>query len=169
MSRLTPQLVARLLDEHADALELYAGQWCSSSADVVQDAFVQLVRQEKLPERIVPWLYRVVRNRAISLARSEGRRRRHEKVAAQDAEMFRPAGADSHVDAADVAAALRDLVDEEREVVVAHIWGGLTFDEIAEIAGVSSSTAHRRYAAALLKLRERLGATWLIQNSPTKK
>jgi RNA polymerase sigma-70 factor (ECF subfamily) len=37
------------------------------------------------------------------------------------------------------------------------LWGGLTFEEVAEIAGCSSSTAHRRYRAGLAHLRETLG------------
>jgi RNA polymerase sigma-70 factor (ECF subfamily) len=45
---------------------------------------------------------------------------------------------------------------DEREVIVAHLWGGLTFEQIAAVAGCSSSTAHRRYAAGLSALRERL-------------
>ncbi len=169
MARLTPHLIAQLLDEHADALELYAAQWCNSAADVVQDAFLQLVRQETLPERIAPWLYRVVRNRAISLARSQRRRTRHETAAAQEFENHLRPRQELAIDAGDVNAGLQELAEEEREVVVAHIWGGLTFEEIADIAGVSSSTAHRRYTNALWTLRERLGVTWLIQNSPTKK
>src|SRR5437773_1965365 len=41
--------------------------------------------------------------------------------------------------------------------VVAHLWGGLTFEEVAQLAGCSSSTAHRWYLAGLAALRERLG------------
>jgi Sigma-70, region 4 len=48
---------------------------------------------------------------------------------------------------------------EEREVIVAHIWGGLTFEQIGEIAGCSASTAHRQYTAGLTTIRERLGVT----------
>ena len=44
-------------------------------------------------------------------------------------------------------AALAELSDDEREVIVAHIWGGLTFAQIAEVTGLPSSTAHRRYEA----------------------
>ncbi len=41
-------------------------------------------------------------------------------------------------------------------MIVAHLWGGLTFEQIAELAGCSPSTAHRRYVAGLANLRERL-------------
>jgi DNA-directed RNA polymerase specialized sigma24 family protein len=48
---------------------------------------------------------------------------------------------------------------EQRETLVAHLWGGLTFEQIGELTGVSSSTAHRRYLAGLSALRERLRVT----------
>ena len=53
-------------------------------------------------------------------------------------------------------AALQRLPIEQRETLVAHLWGGLTFEQIGELTGVSSSTAHRRYLAGLESLRERL-------------
>ena len=55
------------------------------------------------------------------------------------------------------SAELRALPIEQREVIVAHLWGGLTFEQIAEVAGCSSSTAHRSYSAGLATLRSRLG------------
>jgi RNA polymerase sigma-70 factor (ECF subfamily) len=49
---------------------------------------------------------------------------------------------------------------EQREVVVARIWGGLTFEEVARLAGCSLPTAQRRYQAGLAVLRERLDCPW---------
>ena len=43
-----------------------------------------------------------------------------------------------------------------REIVVLHLWSGLSFEEIAPLVGVSSSTAHRRYHAALESMRQML-------------
>jgi DNA-directed RNA polymerase specialized sigma24 family protein len=40
-----------------------------------------------------------------------------------------------------------------REVVVTRLWGGLTFQEIGQVTGTSESTAHRRYHAALRRIR----------------
>jgi RNA polymerase sigma-70 factor (ECF subfamily) len=48
------------------------------------------------------------------------------------------------------------LPPEQREVVIARIWGGLTFDEIAALVRDSRTTVHRRYNEALATLRERL-------------
>ena len=69
---VTPERLAELLDAHAAALELFAAQWTQAPADAVQEAFVELARQPELPRNIVAWLYRVVRNRALSEARARG-------------------------------------------------------------------------------------------------
>ncbi len=52
--------------------------------------------------------------------------------------------------------AVRALPDEQREVVTLKIDGELTFAQIAEIVGVSVSTAASRYQYALKKLRTSL-------------
>ncbi len=153
------KLLGRLLDDHAPALVLYARTWCDTPQDVVQDAFMQLVRQPEMPQCAAAWLYQVVRNRAISVSRSAQRRRKHEeRSAAEAAAWFVPAD-DSRLDAQAAAEALSTLPLEQRETVVAKLWGGLSFDQIAALTQTSSSTAHRRYQAALTALRERLGVT----------
>ena len=65
----------------------------------------------------------------------------------------------ARLDPEQAAAALEALPIEEREVIIAHLWGGLTFEQIAEVSGSSSSTAHRSYARGLSNLRERLGVS----------
>jgi RNA polymerase sigma-70 factor (ECF subfamily) len=151
-----PEFLGRLVDQHAAALVLYARQWCAAPEDVVQEAFLRLVIQTKLPDNPLPWLYRVVRNAAVSAGRTERRRQRHEAAAAARAPAWFSADTE-FLDVDTATAALAGLPLEEREVIVAHLWGGLTFEQIAEVAGCSSSTAHRRYVAGLANLRERLG------------
>ena len=63
---------------------------------------------------------------------------------------------DERIDAADATRLLAELELETREVIVARLWGGLTFDEIARLQGCSLTTAHRRYQAGLSRLQERL-------------
>jgi RNA polymerase sigma factor (sigma-70 family) len=155
MKVMGPELLGRLIDTRGAALALYARQWCTAPDDVVQEAFVRLAALQSAPADPVAWLYRAVRNGAISSNRSDRRRRRRESVAASS-EWFLP-GQGTALDGATAASAVETLPAEEREVVVAHLWGGLTFEQIAVITGVSSSTAHRRYQAALAALRERLG------------
>jgi RNA polymerase sigma-70 factor (ECF subfamily) len=165
MKRMGPEALSRLVTEHAAALVLYARQWCAAPEDVVQEAFVKLAAQRTLPDRVVPWLYRVVRNGSISAARSARRRQRYEAAAAVPS-WFVPSPL-TKLDAEAAASALQALPPEQRETVVAHLWGGLTFEQIGELTGVSSSTAHRRYLAALGSLRQKLRVS--CTEKPTKR
>jgi RNA polymerase sigma factor (sigma-70 family) len=151
-----PEQLGQLVDRHAAALALYARQWCAAPEDVVQEAFLKLVRQCPAPRHVVAWLFRVVRNGAISVARSEKRRRRYETAAAEELPAWFESSEGVGLDGETAAAALRNLTPEERETITLHLWGGLTFEEIAQVAECSSSTAHRWYAAGLEALRERL-------------
>ena len=150
-----PKLLARLMREHGAALVLYAQQLCPTPEDVVQDAFLRLAGQAEIPQNLVAWLYRVVRNGSISASRSAERRRRHESATTRS-EWFEPSQAD-RLDAAAVSETLARLPAEQRETIVARLWGGLSFEAVAELTGTSTSTAFRRYAAGLEALRERLG------------
>lgn len=153
---ITAQLLSRLFAEHGSALELFARQCCDCPEDVVQHAFLKLASARTAPADAVPYLYRMVRNRAISVARSAARRRsREQSVSAREEPWFEPTHLED-LDARAAGEALRTLPQHQREVVVAHIYGGLTFEEMAHVMGCSSSAAHRRYQAALNSLRERL-------------
>ncbi len=154
MATIGPELLGRLFDEHAPALVLYARQWSAAPEDVVQEAFVQLARCREVPERILPWLFRVVRNGAISRARGERRRRHREARASSGEALFD--GTDDRIDAGHAARLLADLDPETREIIVARVWGGLTLEEAARLQGCSTSTAHRRYRTGLARLQERL-------------
>jgi RNA polymerase sigma factor (sigma-70 family) len=160
--RVGPEELGRLLDAHGPGLTLYARQLCSTPEDAVQEAFIELARQRELPAEPIAWLMRVVRNKALTASRAQQRRERHEEMAGRErgvdearAASFAAGGADS-LDAMQVAAALAELAIEDREIVVAHLWNGLTFREIGALLDTTDSTAHRRYRAALEAMRERL-------------
>ena len=156
MLGVSPALLGELLDRHGAALVLFARQFCTSPEDVVQEAFVQLSRQGEAPAQPVAWLYRVVRNGALSAARGEQRRRKYEAAASKrTSAWFLPAEA-ARLDAEMAAEALQSLPLDEREIIVAHLWGGLTFQQIGEMVGLSAATAYRRYEAGLKTLRTRL-------------
>ena len=154
-----PDHLAELVNRHAAALVLYARQWCATPEDVVQNAFLKLARQKVPPDNTLPWLYRVVRNGAIDAARAAHRRQKYEARAASVAPTwFVPSDDPTGLDAHAAAEALVELPVEIREIMVAHLWGGLTFEQIADTVGGSASTAYRRYAAGLDLLGDRLGA-----------
>jgi RNA polymerase sigma factor (sigma-70 family) len=160
--QITAELLGALLDQHGAALSLYAAQWSPNADDCVQEAFLELARQAQLPDSPVAWLYRVVRNRAISDFRASRRRAHREQLAqrllARDGQAA-ACGSAENITSEEVAAALAALPDEIRETLVARTWGGLNFEQIATLMGCATSTAHRRYEAGLSALRERLEPT----------
>ena len=153
---MRPDDFARLLDSHGPPLILYARQWCDAPEDVVQEAFLKLVALRQPPCAVVPWLYRVVRNAALDAGKAARRRQRREAATARPVRWFVEPEVEG-LDAAAAVAALQRLPDEEREVIVARLWGGLSFEQIAEVASCSASTAFRRYSAGLDALRKELG------------
>jgi RNA polymerase sigma factor (sigma-70 family) len=167
MAILSPETVTRLWDQHGAALVLYAQQWCDTPEDVVQEAFLLLVRQAAAPDNPVGWLYRVVRNRAINASRSRGRRSRRETTAARGESWFEINPGD-RLDAVAATDALKQIPIQEREVIVARLWGGLSFEEIAMASGSSASTAYRCYQRGLATLQERLGELCRAKNTKTK-
>jgi RNA polymerase sigma factor (sigma-70 family) len=164
MPRIAPEELGRLYREHAPALRLYVRQWPAGDEDHVQDAFIKLARQSSAPEKVLPWLYRVVRNAAWQAGRGWLRRRRREGQSSAEEAWF--AAADDRIDGQHATRLLAELPLEQREVVVARIWGGLTFDDVAELTGCSLPTAHRRYQAGLAALREKMEGRW-IPTPPT--
>ena len=146
--------LAQLIDERAAGLVLYARQWCATPEDVVQEAFVKLAALSHPPDQPGAWLYRVVRNAALSAARGDARRRRHEAAASRAEAWFGPT--EGQLDAVAASQALAALAGDLREPVVAHLWGKLTFVQIGELMGISAATAHRRYLEGLAELRRRL-------------
>jgi RNA polymerase sigma-70 factor (ECF subfamily) len=156
---MDPDDLGRLIDRHAAALTLYARQWCDEPEDVVQEAFVSLSARRPAPANPAAWLFRAVRNGAINAGVAGRRRRRREARVAvpADAPAWFEARDEAPVDPESAQAALAALPAAQREVIVARVWGGLTFEQIAELAGTSASSAHRLYHAGLVALRGRLG------------
>ena len=147
--------LAVLLDQYGSALALFATQWTDSPDDCVQEALIRLAGQVSWPVNDVAWLYRVVKNEAISQSRASYRRRWREQFAAR----LRPelSEAESSIDREILAGALESLESSLREILIAKVWGRLTLEQIADAFGLSKSSAHRRYEQALAALRKQLG------------
>jgi RNA polymerase sigma-70 factor (ECF subfamily) len=153
---MSPHDFVCLLDTHGPALILYARQWCQAPEDVVQDAFLKLVGQRSPPRDVVAWLFRVVRNAALDAGKADLRRKRRESATARPVRWFVEPAVDG-LDAEVAVAALQRLPVDEREAIVARLWGGLSFEQIAEVSGCSASTAFRRFSAGIEALRKELG------------
>ena len=155
---LSVQELSQLWKEKSASLALLAraiGDW---HEDSVQEAFLKLAAQEPPPNDPAAWLFQVVRNQAISYRRSDRRRSEREfKSAQQRSNWFAdPKETETRIDSVAATAALQGLAEEEREVVILHLWGELSFRQIAEVLGISAATVHRRYQSSLTLLRTRL-------------
>lgn len=159
MPRVDATLIAEMLDRHGAALALYAGQWTAQADDCVQEALVELARQTAPPDNPLAWLYRVVRNRALNASRASRRRTTYEQAAAVHGRATSDAAT-----AAELQDALSTLDAPSREIVVLRIWGGLAWQEIAEVTGASKSSAQRYFVQALEQLRKH----WEPDPCPTK-
>jgi RNA polymerase sigma-70 factor, ECF subfamily len=150
--------------ELSPRLVLYARQLTSCMADaedVVQNAFVRWWR--RFPEgnrEHVPLLFAAVRTIALDLRRGTMRRNRREGESYLAEEAREPGYFDTTAEQKDlarlVARSLEGLPEEQREVVTMHLWGGLTFAEIAEAMGASINTVAARYRYALKALQRKL-------------
>lgn len=153
---IEPEILHRIWIEHVDRLLLVARSIGEPAEDAVQEAFVRLAAQEQLPDEPLAWLVRVTRNQILAWRREGTRRRRREHASAAERPWLVIPPADA--EAADAAWRLRELPGEQRQVIVMHLWGGLTFQQIGKILGSSRSSAHRQYQQGLDELRERIDA-----------
>lgn len=140
--------------------------------DVLQDIFYRLVEANRLLmpiEHVTAWLFRVARNRITDLLREKKPETFSDAAVANDEdELLRleellpssDAGPDAvyarNVLLEELALALEELPEEQREVFVAHELEGRSFKEIAVDTGVGINTLLSRKRYAVLHLRERL-------------
>jgi len=127
--------------------------------DVVQEVFLATVRvHERLADvrDLTAYLFAAIHRAAGRCAMRRARAIPVSPAAADEAiapfEQAASDGPDWHR----LQQAVRSLPDEQREVVTLKIDGELTFAQIAQIVGVSISTAASRYQYALRKLRASL-------------
>ncbi|GHT40931.1 hypothetical protein FACS189443_1980 [Planctomycetales bacterium] len=156
MATLSVEELVKIVDARFAALVLYARSWnCNAAEDIVQEAFLKLVDQKKSPDNPAAWLFKTVRNEAISRHRKAERQRKHETAAAKERpEWFKPN--ENTLISQEAAEKLRELSQNHREVVVLRIWSQLSFDEIAELTATPKTSVHRLYHEALEELRQKL-------------
>jgi RNA polymerase sigma-70 factor (ECF subfamily) len=131
--------------------------------DLTQTTFLSVTRARGRfikGARFKPWLYAI----ATNAARDVLRRRRElttetgEVLTGDDAKVEAPEpdrGLEKHV-----RAALLQLPDAQREAIELHRFGGLSFAEIAQSAGVTESAVKVRAHRGYEKLRELLKGVW---------
>ncbi len=164
-NRGDPAALCRIYEKYRDGLLKVAAallQDRSGVEDVLHDVFVDFARTTGrflLRGSLKGYLSICVANRA----RDVNRTRRQRSPGAVDEPNTSSAGVDGPEHTAirrdltaKLEAALAELPDEQREILVLHLQGGLPFREIAGLREISINTAMSRYRYALAKIRSAL-------------
>jgi RNA polymerase sigma-70 factor, ECF subfamily len=155
--------VAQTYREHRARLRAVAYhvlRQVDAADDCVHAVFLRLVGAPDAyrPERgaLLPFLMTCVRNEAVSLARSEGRRRTREAFVAREAPLIEEETVVDPIEAARVRAALQRLPAEQRDVLLRAYYGNQTQTEIARACDLPLGTVKGRVSLGLRRLAAEL-------------
>ncbi|MDP1563228.1 MAG: sigma-70 family RNA polymerase sigma factor [Pirellulaceae bacterium] len=147
---LSPDELGLLLDQYWSTLVAWVGWEHSFAEDVVQTAFIKLAAQSPPPTDCPAWLFQVSRRLAWNELKATQRRRQREQIAG---DLRQTADTSSAIDSEALRATLEQLSPQDRQIVVARIWGALTFDQIATAVELPKATVWRMYQSAIQQLR----------------
>jgi RNA polymerase sigma-70 factor (ECF subfamily) len=147
-------LIEGLYRQYGGALLLFAVSICGESSraqDAVHQVFLKLIETDGLKNAAdkKSYLFASVRNALLNDRKS---RQRNVEID-PDQLWFRPPDRD-HAAELNLRRALQTLPDDQRQVVVLHIWGELTFAQVAQVLDLSANTVASRYRYAISKLRD---------------
>lgn len=160
-----PDAVRQLYDEYGRAVFTVALRSLgdrSLAEEATQNTFVQAWRAAprfEVDKDPAPWLYAIARRAAVDIYRRE---RRHRLDRTDETEIVAlPPSFEGMWEAWEVRRAIDRLTEEERQVIEATHYRGMTHEEAASALGVPLGTvksrsfrAHRRLAGMLGHLRE---------------
>jgi RNA polymerase sigma-70 factor (ECF subfamily) len=125
----------------------------AAAEDVLHQVFTRLLEGNlQVNGAPAPYVYRAIRNASFNYKRD---RSRETDLEPNERWLEAPQGMEDAGLA--LEAALQQLPSEQRDVIVLHIWGQMTFDETAAALDISPNTAASRYRYGLARLKERLG------------
>ena len=148
--------IQRLYDEHGPALLAYARSIVRdrfTAEDLLHQVFLRLLQNgATVPTSPKACLAKAVRNAALNRRRNQ----RREVVLGNMEPWFESPAALRDASLA-LESALQRLPGNQREAVALHVWGEMTFAEMATVLSIPLNTAASRYRYGLAKLREQLG------------
>jgi RNA polymerase sigma-70 factor (ECF subfamily) len=156
MNELQPEL-ERLFDRYGRQFFCcaLAVTGCRETAeDAIQDAFCRILRLRPEVVNLKAYLFRCIRSAAIDLVRKENRH-----MAWSATELFEYTDAVADADEQQyllgkIAGELKRLSPDEREVILQHLVGGMTYSDIAELLGRPLGTVTAWYRRGLKKLQD---------------
>jgi RNA polymerase sigma-70 factor, ECF subfamily len=155
-NNLNTKEIEEMYRQHGAALLLFASAISGDRAraqDALHQVFLKLMENGRLSEAEdkKAYLFACVRNAVLNDANAQNR---NTSLDGQSI-WFAPPDRDYPAER-NLRRALAALPVDQREVVVLHMWGELTFSEVGNLLDVSSNTAASRYRYGLTKLRELL-------------
>ena len=155
-TNIDARLIEQIIQKHSGSLVLYARQWCTSPDDAVQEAFIDFVKLIDFPADPVAWLFKTTRYKAMNQTRSNIRRDRYQRQAMEIRDTWFVEPQQTELELQELEIELQKLTAIEREIIVAKVWGELSFAQISELVDVPTTTAFRIYREALKQLAQRL-------------
>ncbi|MCW5556399.1 MAG: sigma-70 family RNA polymerase sigma factor [Verrucomicrobiae bacterium] len=154
------ELVRRHIDLVHSAAFRMAGE-AHTAQDVTQSVFVALAQNAgRLTHHpvLTGWLHTTARNLAAKNIRAAARRQNYEQEAAAMNELLSEGSTGAAPVWSDIAphldAALGELGEADREVVLLRYFEGKSAGEIGRILGISAAAAQKRVSRAVEQLRE---------------
>ena len=150
--------IEELYRQHGSVLLLLASAITgerSRAQDTVHQVFLKLLENGNLRHAVdvKAYLFACVRNAALNELKT-----RQRDVALDDESAWFASPNRDDAEELSLRRALCALPDDQRQVTILHVWGELTFSQIADLIGISQNTAASRYRYALAKLREAMCA-----------
>ena len=170
-ARTRAQWLQSVLSRYEGPLVRYAAGICGDlglGQDVVQEAFLALWRaDEGSPDEsgVRPWLFTVVRNRALDVRRREGRMQSTASSeptigSSADQSTAGPGEICERREAVDaVGRAMEGLPEAQQEAVRLRFADGLSYREIAEVTGHTVSNVGWMLHVALKHIRQHMQQT----------
>jgi RNA polymerase sigma factor (sigma-70 family) len=138
----------------------------ADAEDAVQDVFIELwknaARYDPARSSEPTYITMIARRRLIDRKRRAGRAPTPQAL--PDEQLGAPVGSpggdrvELEDEAAKANAALGELRDDERRVILMAVYQGLTHEEIAAATGLPVGTVKTHIRRGLIRVRERLGA-----------
>lgn len=150
--------IESLYRRHGSALLLFAAAISgerSRAQDAVHQVFLKLLEDGNLRRAVdkKAYLFACVRN----AVRNEARMQQRNLPLEEESAWFDPPARDYAAELS-IRRGLAALPEDQREVIVLHLWGELTFSQIAGLLDINANTAASRYRYALARLRESMCA-----------
>ncbi len=139
------------------------------SEEVAQDVFLQIYKKAgefKGKSKLSTWIYRIAVNRALNARRRDQFFKKREIIRQKtsvDPDYLKAPQSDSpdsRLETEEIRAAIRKALDylpeKQRTVIILHKIEGMSSKEIAQILGISLSSAEARIHRAKINLKKKL-------------